>query len=333
MNGAEVKKRRNSGKVIDFMLNNKALVILVILVAAMCIASPDSFATSRNLMNILRQCSYSICMGVGFTLVIASGHMDLSVGYMLGFLGVVSGTMAVNGVPAYIVIPVTLLAGAICGSINGAVITYLKVPFFIATLGMQQMFRGVSQLITHNKNITGLPSWYTAIGQKSLVGIPVCVIIMLVLAVIGILVVRYTRYGRYVLATGGNRSAATACGINTAAIIRTTYIIMGLCAAIGALILTGRASAAQVSAGQGMEMDAIAAVVIGGTSMSGGRAKVVGTVFGCLIVGVITNGLSILGADTAWQIVGKGLMIVLAVLLDSQTTALISKRLTKKQQQ
>ncbi len=317
-------------KLIDFLLNNKALVILILLVVILSIAA-ENFFTVTNLVNILRQCSYSVCMGVGFTLIIASGHMDLSVGYMLGFIGMVSALLAVNGFPAVVVIAMTLSLGFLCGAINGALITNLKIPFFIATLAMQSVFRGSSQLLTGNKNIAGLPTWYRAIGFASVCGIPVCVLITAVVAVVGILVIRYTKYGRYVLATGGNKNATIACGINTAGIIRTTYIIMGLCAAIGALILTGRASCAQVSAGMGMEMDAIAAVVIGGTSLTGGRAKVIGTIFGCLIVGVITNGLSIIGADTAWQLVGKGLMILVAVLLDSWASVVIENRIASRQ--
>ncbi len=329
----ETIKKEKSGlgeSLFNFFIGNKALVILAVLAIGLAVATP-SFATSKNLINVLRQCSYTTCMGVGFTLVIASGNMDLSVGYMLGFLGCVSAMIAKTGLPAVLVILITLALGALFGAFNGVLGTVCKIPLFIATLGMQQVFKGLSQLITHNQNVTALPQWYLNIGQGSLGPVPIPICIMIVVTVLGILLVRYSQFGRYVLAIGGNRLAATACGINGSSIIRKTYIIMGICAAIGALILTGRASCAQVSAGQGMEMDAIAACVIGGTSLAGGRAKVIGTVFGCLIVGVITNGLNIIGADTAWQVVGKGIMILLAVLLDTQATSIINKRLTRRQ--
>lgn len=329
----ETIKKDKSGfgeKAFNFLLDNKALVILAILAIGLAIATPN-FATSKNLINVLRQVSYTVCMGVGFTLILASGNIDLSVGYMLGFLGIVSALLGKTGLAGWIVIPVTLLLGGCFGAINGFLGTVLKIPLFIATLGMQQIFKGMSQLISHNQNVTALPNWYITIGQGSLGPIPIPVCIMIVAGIIGILVVKYTQFGRYVLAVGGNRMAATACGINANGITRRAYIIMGICAAVGALILTGRASSAQVSAGQGMEMDAIAACVIGGTSLMGGRAKVIGTIFGCLIVGVITNGLNILGAATAWQVIGKGIMILLAVLLDTQATSIINKRLTRRQ--
>ena len=317
-------------KLFNFIIENKALVILVILAIGLTIASPV-FATPMNLINILRQCSYTIVMGTGFTLILASGNMDLSVGYMLGFLGVTSAMIAKSGLPAIAVILIVVGMGACFGLFNGFLGTVLRIPLFIATLGMQQVFKGLSQLVTHNKNVTGVPKWYLAIGQESVGPIPIAIIIMACVAVIGIIIVKYTKFGRHVLAIGGNNAAAKACGINANSVIRRTYMIMGVCAAIAALILTARASTAQVAAGQGMEMDAIAACVIGGTSLKGGRAKVIGTVFGCLTVGVITNGLNIAGADTAWQVIGKGIMILAAVFVDMQATQIINKRQIRRQ--
>lgn len=313
----------------SLVLENKAIFLLLILVIFMAVLNPVFF-TSRNMINILRQISVSAIIGVGFTMIVASGNLDLSVGYMIGLIGVVTALVSkIPGVPFWLVIICGLLLGALCGFINGFIGTVFEVPLFISTLAMGGVYEGANYLLANNKTVANLPSVFAHIGQGYLGPIPLPVVIMVALVLVGLFVLNRMRFGRYVMAIGGNREASRCSGVKVNSVVRRVYIIMGVCAGVAALILTGRAASAQPSAGQGMEMDAIAAVVIGGTPLTGGKGKVIGTVIGCLIVGVINNGLNLNGVNSNWQIVVKGLLIVVAVVLDVQTSKIMKKRMAK----
>ena len=326
MSSKEGIKTRGSSGVVDFIINNKAIFLFVLLAAILALVEP-LFFSAKNLTNLIRQACTSIIMGVGFTMVMASGNLDLSVGYMLGLIGVVSATISKMGVPLIVTIGSALLLGAICGLLNGTIGTCLKVPMFISTLAMGSVYQGANYLFTNNKAVAQLPQSYINIGQGYLAGIPLPIIIMLVVVVILWVILNRTKFGRYCLASGGNASAARVAGINVAATTRGVYVVMGLCAAVAALVLTGRAASAQLAAGQGMEMDAIAAVVIGGTPLTGGKGNIIGTVFGCLIITAIGNGMNLMGINSNWQIVAKGLLILIAVVIDLQSSNLLNKRL------
>jgi ribose/xylose/arabinose/galactoside ABC-type transport system permease subunit len=318
------RKLFNSGTFVQFFMDNKALVILILFVIVVNFLTGDFF-TSRNLTNIVRQICTSVVLGIGFTMVLSSGQIDLSVGYMLGMIGVLTAMMSVAGVNMFTVILVGLALGALCGFLNAAITTFFNLPPFIVTLATGMIFRGINLLSCKAKSIAGLPEWYVFFGKGHVWVIPFPIFVMLIVVVIMTFVVSMTRFGRYCLAVGGNPAAARVCGINTVKIQYCVYVITGVCVAIAAMLLTGRTASAQTTAGTGMELDAVAAVVIGGTPMSGGKANVMGTVIGCLLVQVISNSLNLLGVDSNWQQVAKGIVIIIAIILDAQGTRLFNR--------
>ncbi len=307
----------------------KALLILIGLMVVLSIIS-DVFLTPTNLINVLRQICASTTLGVGFTLVVASGNIDLSVGCMVGMIGTFAALMCTRtSLSAVLVILLSLGIGVLCGLLNGHLISTLKLPFFIATIATMSIFKGANYLACNNSSVTGIPDWFKQIGQGYVGPIPIPVIIMVGMVVLGVILVKKTTFGRNALALGGNREAARVCGVNIKRVQVGVFVFMGLCAAVTALILTGRAASAQTTAGQGMEMDAIAAVVIGGTPLSGGKGRMAGTLIGCLIVGCINNGLNLLNVDSNWQLVAKGILIVVAVVIDVWS-AQASERMMKR---
>ena len=305
------------------LMGNKALFILIIMGVALSLMSPY-FLTKVNLLNVLRQVCVSTLLSVGFTIVLASGHMDLSVGSLLGLSGMLLAKMIVEAkIPTGWAMVLTLIASIFCASINASLITWFQLPPFIVTMATQY-------LISHLIPISGLPKELTVIGQGYWFGVPIPVYIMLAMVIIMWVIMDNTKFGRYVLACGGNADAAKVCGINVNAMRYYVYMCGGFCTGLAAIVATGRAASAQVGAGQGMEMDAIAAVVIGGTSMKGGNANVPGTLFGCLIVGVVNNGLNLLNIDSNWQVVAKGVLILIAVIIDVVSARSYATRLNKQ---
>ncbi|MBD5551133.1 MAG: ABC transporter permease [Lachnospiraceae bacterium] len=323
------KKKMDSEKLVQILMDNKALVILIIFVGIVCCLTNDFFS-SRNLTNILRQICTSCTLSLGFTLVLSSGMIDLSVGYMLGMIGISTAMMAVSGVSAPIVILAALVIGGVCGFLNAFITSTFNLAPFIVTLAMGMIYQGINLLLCHAKSIAGLPDWYLFFGTGKILGIPFPVIVMLALVAIMAVVVQRTRFGRYALAVGGNKKAARVCGIPTRKIMYSVYIITGVCVGMSALLLTGRTASAQTTAGAGMELDAVAAVVIGGTPMEGGKANVFGTLIGCLLIQVISNSLNLLGVDSNWQKIAKGLVIIVAIILDQQGSRLLDKIRVRK---
>lgn len=321
-------EKRNKAQVTDIVMDNKAIIILFILSVAGAIISP-AFFTKDNLMNVVRQICASAVMGIGFTCVIASGNLDLSVGSMLGMMGVIMALISKTGLQFGLVIFISLIIGSCCGFINGFVGVQFKLPLFIVTLATGQIFKGTGNLLSNTSPVTGLPDTFKWLGQGYIGPIPVPIYITAIVALIVYVLLNRTILGRHAIATGGNREAARTSGINVNKITIYVYMLMGVCATISAIIMTGRAASAQPAAGQGMEMDAIAAVVIGGTPLSGGSGKIVGTLVGCLIVGVIANVLNLRGIDSNWQLVAKGLLILFAVGLDVLSTSYYNNRLKK----
>ncbi|MCU6763654.1 Ribose transport system permease protein rbsC [uncultured Roseburia sp.] len=307
------------------------LIFLGIFIVLSCVS--DAFLTTRNLTNVLRQICASTTLGIGFTLVVASGSIDLSVGTMVGMIGTFAALLATKtAMPAVFIVVLALGIGLLAGLLNGLLISKVGLPFFIATIATMSIFEGVNYLACNNSSVTGIPEWFKSIGQGHAGPIPVPVIMMLVMVAFGTLLIKKTTFGRNALAIGGNKEAARVCGVNTKRVEMGVFIFMGICAAVTALILTGRAASAQTSAGQGMEMDAIAAVVIGGTPLSGGKGSMVGTFVGCLIVGCINNGLNLLNVDSNWQLIAKGLLIIIAVFIDVQSSHIRNKMLKNKAQ-
>jgi len=308
------------------LIKFQSVIALTLLCIVLTLLS-DKFLTVENGWNIMRQISVNVCISVGMTLVILSRGIDLSVGSILAISGAVTAGLLINGIeiPAlnmYIGFTVlgAILAGLFVGSgfgfFNGLMITKFKVPPFVATLAMLTIARGATMLWTGGFPITGLGDSFAFIGTGWFLGIPMPVWISAVVVAIAVLITKKTKFGRYIYAIGGNESAARLSGLNIKKVKIWVYSIAGLLAAVGGIILTSRLDSAQPNAGFSYELDSIAAVVIGGTSLSGGRGSIMGTVQGALIIGVLNSGLVLLNVSPFWQQIVKGMVILLAVILD-----------------
>jgi ribose transport system permease protein len=311
---------------VEHLAKFQSLLALVLLMAAMSFAS-DYFLTVDNGMNVLRQISINLCLSIGMTMIILSGGIDLSVGSVLALCGAVAAGLLKNGIvlPRWnVAIHFTLLGaivagiavGMVLGWINGLVITRFRVPPFVATLGMLSVARGLTQLWTGNFPITNLGEELAFIGTGRWLYVPMPVWIAAALVLMFAFVTRRTQFGRYLYAIGGNERAAMLSGLKVDRIKRRAYMLGGALAGVGGVLLAARLNAADPKGGIGYELDSIAAVVIGGTSLSGGRGSIWGTVLGCLIIGVLNNGLVLLGVSPDWQLVVKGVVIVVTVAID-----------------
>jgi ribose/xylose/arabinose/galactoside ABC-type transport system permease subunit len=283
----------------------------LLIVIALSILSPESFPTIRNVRNIVRQTSIHGIMAVGMTFVILTAGIDLSVGSVLAFTGVLCADFEHRGLPVLAIVVVTLLIGAVLGFLNGVVITKGKVTPFVVTLGMMSIARGLALIYCGGYPISGFGKSFRYIGKGNFP-----IIVFAVTLLIAAIVLRHTRLGRYTYAIGGNEETVKLSGINSDIYKTVAYIISGLTSALGAVVLTSRLNAGEPIAGTGYELDVIASVVIGGTSLMGGRGGVWGTLIGALLIGTINNGMNLLGISSYWQAVVKGLIIVGAVLLD-----------------
>ncbi|TWT54852.1 Ribose transport system permease protein RbsC [Rubripirellula amarantea] len=304
----------------------QSLIALAVMLVGMSLLS-ESFLTTENGLNILRQISVNLCLSIGMTLIILAGGIDLSVGAVLALSGAVAAGLLKNGLrldflgvqlqfTVFGSIVAGLLAGAAAGLFNGVAITRFKLPPFVATLGMFSIARGLTMLWTGGFPVTGLGPTFGIIGTGVFLKVPVPVWITAALVGAFVLLTRMTRFGRHLYAVGGNERAALLTGLPVTGIKIAVYSIGGLLSAVAGLIVTSRLDSAQPNAGLGYELDSIAAVVIGGTSLSGGRGSVMGTVIGCLIIGVLNNGLFLLNVSPFWQQVVKGFVILAAVAID-----------------
>lgn len=307
-------------------LRGGPIIALLLLVAYLSMASPY-FRTTSNFMNILAQTAVTAILAVGQTLVIISAGIDLSVAAMMALAGSMGAVaMAYWGWNVWIGLLVGLAVGTLLGLFNGVVITKGRIPDFIATLGMMTTARGIGLLITDGLPV---PSHVTAVqlkaylpreliwlGEGGIFGVPVPAIVALAMVILGWFILQHTRLGRSALAVGGNREAARVSGINVDRTKIAVYAFSGLMAGVGGLVLTGRLNSANALMGDGMELQSIGAVVLGGTNLFGGEGTVVGTVIGALIMGVLGNGLNLLNVSAFWQRVIMGLVIISVVVFD-----------------
>jgi ribose/xylose/arabinose/galactoside ABC-type transport system permease subunit len=248
---------------------------------------------------------------------------------MLSFVGVVYAILSLQ-IPIGAALVIAILLGVACGFLNGFLFVHFNLPPFILTLAMAQVYKSFAYLLSNGKSIGGMGAGVKFLGQGLIFGqIPISILIAVATGILLAVILYRTMYGRHVIATGGNEKAARVTGINIRSIKISTHIVMGIFAALGAIVLTGRVAIATAGAGDGMEMDAIAAVVIGGTSMTGGKAHVGGTIFGCLVIGVISNLLNLMGISPFWQWFFKGCIIVGAIIMDSQTDRFFARRRIK----
>lgn len=278
----------------------------------------SSFLTINNMLNLLRQISINGLIAIGMTMVITTGGIDLSVGAILGLSGMITALLITSGVPPVIAILICLIIGGFLGLINGYLISRFKLQAFIVTLATMTIYRGLVYIISDGKPVSNISSesLFSFLGKGVFLGVPIPVYIFIIAFIIAYFVMNKTVFGRNIYATGGNEKAAKLSGINTKSINTKVYVISGILASLAGLILISRLNSAQPILGDGYELDAIAAVVIGGTSLAGGRGKIIGTMIGILILGIISNGLNIMGVSSFYQEVIKGIIILIAVLMD-----------------
>jgi ribose/xylose/arabinose/galactoside ABC-type transport system permease subunit len=277
------------------------------------------FLTLTNLINILRQVSFNAILAMGMTVVIITGGIDLSVGSVLALAAVVCASFVRAAdpiLPKSLAVLIALAIGALCGFCSGLVTAKGRRPPFIATLVMMTIARGVAQLYTKGRPVTGLLPDFNFLGSGFLFGVPVPILVLALVVLVTYFILNQLRLGRYIYAVGGNEQAARASGIKVDLVKIFAYVFSGTLAALVGVVLSARLNSAAPILGAGYELDAIAAAVIGGTSMEGGRGNVIGTLVGALIIGTISNGLDILNVSAYWQQIIKGLIILVAVLLD-----------------
>ncbi|WP_197260658.1 ABC transporter permease [Brevibacillus laterosporus] len=291
------------------------LLGLFLLVIILSIVSSD-FLTVSNIFNVLRQVSINALIAFGMTFVILTGGIDLSVGSTLALSSALSAGMMASGGDPFLAIVVGLLAGLVMGAFNGILVAKGNVAPFIATLATMTVFRGLTLVYTEGKPITGLPNSFGMVGKSFFLQIPMPVIWMLLSFIALYFILKHTTFGRHVYALGSNEEATRLSGVSTTKVKIWVYSISGLFASLAGIILTSRLNSAQPTAGTSYELDAIAAVVLGGTSLSGGKGWIVGTLIGAMIIGVLNNGLNLLNVSSFYQLVAKGAVILIAVLLD-----------------
>ncbi len=291
---------------------------LVLIFVALSLARPN-FLTVANLVNLIRQISINGILAVGVTYVLLTGGVDLSLGSLVALTGVVAASFAhAEQYPVIVPIGIAVLAGACCGLLNGFVITKGRVAPFIVTLGTMTAARGLALVLSGGRPVSNLSREFTSIGSGSVLGIPIPILLFAAVALLSHGLLKHIRIGRYIYAVGGNENAARASGINVAAVKTFAYTVCGALAGLAGLVLAARITTGQPNAGVGYELDAIAAVVIGGTSLNGGVGGIGGTILGALLMGVINNGLDLLNVSSYYQQIVKGVLIVGAVWLDTR---------------
>ncbi len=289
-----------------------------LLVIVMAVLSP-AFLKPTNIINILRQTSINGIIAIGMTLVILTGGIDLSVGSILALSAVIATSYAHPGEHNLIIpLSIGLFVGLACGFINGFIIAWNKIAPFIVTLAMMTITRGLALVYTNGRPVIELSDIYNKIGSGYIIGIPIPVIIFILIVLAGFFLLKYTKFGRHIYATGGNEMAAKISGVNTKRVIIWVYSLTGLLSGLAGIVLSARVMSASPATGQGYELDAIAAVVIGGTKLTGGVGSIAGTIIGALIIGVMNNGLDLLNISSYWQLFVKGVIILVAVIIDKK---------------
>lgn len=295
----------------DILRRYGILIGLIGLITGFSILS-ERFFTISNMLIVMRQTSIVAFLAVGMSFVIIGAGIDLSVGSVLAFSGAVGAGVMQNG-GIFFGIIAGLALGTALGAFNGIVITKLKIPAFIATLAMMAIARGGTLVFTDGRPITGLPSSFAFLGRGYIGNVPFPIILMLIIFVLAYIILKLTRFGRYVYATGGNINAARASGIKVDNVIISTFAISGFLSGLTGMVLASRLNSAQPTAGMGYELDAIAAVVLGGTNLFGGEGELWGTLVGAFIMGILNNGLNMLNVSSFYQQVVKGIVILIAV--------------------
>ena len=333
----DTKAATSSGKrkksLVELLFEGRAFFALIVIVIVFSLMSPNYFTVSNFLIMASHVAIFGL-LAIGMLLVILNGGIDLSVGSTLGLAGVIAGflmqgvTLPQLGVilypPVWVVVLLTCLMGAVVGAVNGVLIAWLRVPAFVATLGVLYVARGIALLMTNGltyNNLGGRPdlgnTGFDWLGFNRLAGVPIGVIVLLVFAVVCHVLLTRTAFGRWLYASGGNERAAELSGVPVKRVQISVYMLSGICAAVAGLVLSSQLTSAGPTAGTTYELTAIAAVVIGGAALTGGRGTVIGTMLGAFVIGFLSDGLVIIGVSAYWQTVFTGAVIVTAVLLNS----------------
>lgn len=336
-----VMNRMNKNKLVMNLLRGRTFFVLILLILFFGFKSP-AFLSVSSIITIVKHVALYGIIGVWMTYVIITGGIDLSVGAIVGLVGMIAGGLIVDGLPVkalgvtlYFDVPaiifITMLLGGFLGWINGTIITKFNVAPFIATLGMMNIARGLAMLRTNGatySNIAGEQvlgnTGFNRLGSSA-GGIPVVVFLFFAIAAVAMLILKFTPLGWHIFSVGGNRRASELSGIKVNRVMTMVYMFSGICAAVVGLITTAQLTAANPSSGDGWEMNAISAVVLGGTSMSGGIGTIGGTIIGAFVIGVINDGMIMIGVSEFWQKVIKGVIIILAVIIDQFQTRLHAK--------
>lgn len=311
---------RTKNGIVKYFKDNIGIIIAL---AAMCIflmiypATSSTFMTTKNIFNILRQNASNLFLATGMTMVIILGGIDLSVGSVIALSGCISAGCVVKlGLPEVAGFAIAVAVGGVVGIFNGFIIAKTEIPPFIVTLASMNITKGIALVLTQGAPIRCMTEPFKFIGAGYIGSVPTPVFWMLIVFVVAVLIVDRTKLGRHIYAVGGNAQAAKFSGINVSKVKFFVYTYTGIMAGIAGIVVASRLYSGQPTAGDGAEMDAIAAVVVGGTSMSGGSGRLGGTLIGVLIIGVLNNGLNLMGVDSNWQYIVKGLVILLAVYVD-----------------
>ena len=302
-----------------FKDNLGILIALALMIVFLCVypRTSSTFPTKNNMFNVLRQSAPNLMLACGMTMVIILGGIDLSVGSIIAMSGCfAAGAVVFAGMPEVVGILIGILSGAIFGMFNGLVIAITTIPPFIVTLASMNVAKGIAYVFTGGKPIRCMTEPWKFLGAGYIAGIPTPVITMFIVFILCVLFLNRTRIGRHIYAVGGNTTAAKFSGISTFKVKFAGHTISGLLAGLAGVTIASRLYAGTCTSGDAAEMDAIAAVVIGGTSMSGGSGKLGGTLIGALIIGILNNGLNLMGVNSDWQYIIKGIVILGAVYVD-----------------
>ncbi|MDX8513145.1 ABC transporter permease [Mesorhizobium captivum] len=331
----------SSGSVLLTLMKLRTFIALIAVLVVFSIAAPN-FLSAANLILMAKHVALNAFLAMGMTFVIITGGIDLSVGSIVGLCGMVAGYLVLNGIDLQIgytvyfnvveIALITLAVGIAIGAVNGLLITRLNVAPFIATLGTLYVARGLALLSSDGRtfpNLVGKPDLGTTgfgyLGAGKLLGLPVSIWILLVVALGAAYLARYTPLGRHIFAVGGNERAARISGVRVNMVKMFVYMFSGFCAAIVGLIISSELMASHPATGESFELNAIAAAVLGGTSMSGGRGTIGGTIVGAFVIGILSDGLVMMGVSSFWQMVIKGLVIIVAVVVDQAQRRLQSR--------
>ncbi|SCP99651.1 ABC transporter permease [Anaerobium acetethylicum] len=300
----------------DFLMKYIMYIVLVLMSITLAVAN-DKFLTTGNMMTILKQISIQSIVAIGMTMIIISGNIDLSVGSVVAFCSVTGAMMMTSGVPIWLAVLLVVGIGGLLGFVSGGVTAKLKLHSFLVTLALMQAVRGLAQTITGGYPKAGLPEVFGAVAAKSIFGIPILVIYMIIFYAVFIYIMKYTAFGRSIYAIGSNEESARLSGINVEKVKTMVFVISSALCGVAGLLLTSKVRSGDPTSANGWEMDAIAGAIIGGTNMAGGEGKLGGTIIGLLFVGILANGMVLLGVNAYMQSVVKGLVIFLAVIINS----------------